>query len=412
MGHGVAVTISAWLRGLGLGQYEQAFRDNDIDTDVLLTLTEHDLRVLGVASLGHRKRLLAAIATLAGSANRQPSPAPPISPPTSTTPQAERRQLTVMFVDLVGSTALSAEFDPEDLGELLRAYQNAVAGEIVRFEGHVAKFMGDGVLACFGWPRAHEDEAERAIRAGLAVLDAVDRLRTPKGEPVAARIGVATGLVVVGELIGEGVTREEAVLGETPNLAARLQQLATPGALVVAEPTRRLVGTLFEFTDLGPAEVKGFVAPVRAFRVMGEGRFEALHGTGAAAPLVGRDQELALLRDRWRLAKAGEGQAVLLAGEPGIGKSRIVLALREFLRSEGSVSLRDQGSPYHTNSALHPSSSSLPGRLTLPAATRARPSAPSSRCCSPVRSPTSPASLLSSPNSSRCPPRAASHCLP
>jgi class 3 adenylate cyclase len=224
---------------------------------------------------------------------------------------AERRQLTVMFVDLVGSNALSSEFDPEEIGELLRAYRNAVAGEIRRFEGYIAKFMGDGVLAYFGWPRAHEDEAERAIRAGLGVHDAVGRLRTPKGEPVAARIAIATGLVVVGEFIAEGVTREEEVLGETPNLAARLQQLAVPGTIVVAESTRRLVGTLFEFADLGRAEVKGFTAPVRVFRVMdegaAEGRFEALHGTGAAAPLVGRDQELALLLDRWRLAKAGEG---------------------------------------------------------------------------------------------------------
>src|SRR3954454_4221024 len=216
--------IGAWLHRLGLGQYEQPFRDHDIDADLLPTLTPDDLRDIGVASLGHRKRLLAAIAALTGLTDAQPSPASPLTPappPASTVQQAERRQLTVMFADLVGSTALSARLDPEEMREVLNAYQNTVTGEIARVDGHVAKLMGDGVLAYFGWPRAHKDEAERAVRAGLAITAAVGRLATPAGEPLAARVGIATGLVVVGDLVGEGAAREEAVVGETPNLAAR-----------------------------------------------------------------------------------------------------------------------------------------------------------------------------------------------
>src|SRR4051794_33314967 len=302
--------VGGWLRDLGLGQYEQAFGDNDIDAGLLPTLTADDLREIGVASLGHRKRLLAAIVALAPPAGPQ-SPAAalaPVPPPTPTAPQAERRQLTVMFVDLVGSTALSARLDPEEMREVLRAYQNAVAGEIARVDGHVAKLMGDGVLAYFGFPRAHEDDAERAVRAGLAVADAVARLATPAGEPLAARVGIATGLVVVGDLVGEGAAQEEAVVGETPNLAARLQEAAEPGAVggaageeaVVGEPrngpaglgggaepggvgvgdgTGRLLGGVFEMRPLAPPRLKGFAAPVGAFRVAGErpadSRFEA-----------------------------------------------------------------------------------------------------------------------------------------
>jgi class 3 adenylate cyclase/predicted ATPase len=355
------VDIAAWLRDLGLEQYAQAFRENDVDARVLTDLTADDLRDIGVTSVGHRRLILAAIARLApegaGRAEPGPSSATTGVPTDRRHREAERRHLTVMFVDLVGSTALSARLDPEEFGAVLHEYQNSVSGEIARFAGHVAKFMGDGVLCYFGWPTAHEDAAERAVRAGLAIVEAVAGLATSAAKPLAARVGIATGLVVVGDLVGEGAAQEAAVVGETPNLAARLQQLAAPGAVVVTEATRRLLGTLFEFTDLGPAEVKGFAAPVRGLRVSGEGpaegRFEALHGAGAA-PLVGRDQELALLLERWRLAKAGEGQVVLLSGEPGIGKSRIVLALRERLRSEERVSLRYHGSPYHANSALHP----------------------------------------------------------
>jgi predicted ATPase/class 3 adenylate cyclase len=263
----------------------------------------------------------------------------------------------VLFCDLVGSTELSARLDPEDMREVIRAYQNAVTGEITRFEGHVAKYMGDGVLAYFGWPQAHVDEAERAVRAGLAITGAVGHLSNPASEPLAARAGIATGLVMVGELIGAGAAQEQAVVGETPNLAARLQALAGPGDVVVAASTRQLLGELFQLDPLSPVAVKGFSEAVQAFRVAAErpaeGRFEARH-PDLVAPLVGRDQELALLLDRWALARSGEGQVVLLGGEPGIGKSRIVLALREHLRAEPRISLRYQCSPYHVNVPLWP----------------------------------------------------------
>ena len=262
-----------------------------------------------------------------------------------------------MFVDLVGSTALASGRDPEELRDLIQGYQNTVAGEITRFEGHVAKLLGDGVLAYFGWPRAHEDDAERAVRAGLRVTEAVAGLRERGGAPLAARVGIATGLVVVGELIGEGEARERAVIGETPNLAARLQGLAEPGSVVIAESTRHLLGEAFVYRDLGTVHLKGFPGPVRAWHVVGEGtaesRFEAQHGASATA-LVGRDQELALLLDRWQQAKEGEGRIVLLGGEPGIGKSRLVRALRDQLSDAPHTSLSHFCSPFHTNSALYP----------------------------------------------------------
>ncbi|MEK0084011.1 AAA family ATPase [Benzoatithermus flavus] len=352
-----AVDVGAWLRGLGLSRYQQAFRDHDIDAGLLPTLTADDLRELGVASLGHRKRILAAIATLAEPVDPQPSPAPPMAPDLPTGSQAERRQLTVVFADLAGSTALSSHLDPEEMREILRAYQNTVAGEIARFEGHIAKFMGDGVLAYFGWPKAHEDEAERAVRAGLAIVEAVGRLATPAGEPLAVRVGIATGLVVVGDLVGEGAAQEEAVVGETPNLAARLQGVATPGAVVIADGTRQLLGEVFELRGLGPTRLKGFVRPVRGFRVLGErptgSRFEARR-SGRLLPMIGRDQELAFLLERWRRAAAGEGQAVLLVGEAGIGKSRLVRAMLDAVAGGEHTALRYQCSPYHTGTALHP----------------------------------------------------------
>jgi class 3 adenylate cyclase/predicted ATPase len=354
------VDVGAWLRSLGLERYEQTFRDNDVDAEVLPELTADDLIGLGITSVGHRRKLLAAVAALrAGPAPSAaaPSPAEPGTPPAARSGEAERRQLTVAFVDLVGSTELSRRLDPEDMRGLIRAYQNLVAGEVTRFEGHVAKYMGDGVLAYFGWPRAHEDDAERAVRAGLAVAAAVPGLAAPAGERLAARIGIATGPVVVGELIGSGKAREREVVGETPNLAARLQALAEPGAVVVAEGTRRLLGGLFALRDLGASALKGFAEPVRAFAVAGEGaaegRFEAMHAAGLT-PLVGREQELALLLDRWERAKEGEGQVVLLSGEAGIGKSRLVRALREHLGEEPHTPLSQFCSPYHANTALHP----------------------------------------------------------
>jgi class 3 adenylate cyclase len=311
------VDIADWLRGLGLERYAQAFQDAEVTAEVLPELTEADLRELGLP-LGPRKIVLKAIQSMAGPQTtvllpetaREEAKAVPISV------EAERRQLTVMFVDLVGSTALSSRLDPEEMGELIRNYQNTVAGEITRFEGHIAKFLGDGVLAYFGWPRAHEDEAERAARAGLSLTAAVAALAAPGGGALAARVGIATGLVVVGHLVGEEEARERAVVGETPNLAARLQGVAEPGRVVVAEATRRLLGDLFAYRDLGALRLKGFAEPVRAWSILGEGtaesRFDARHGASTTA-LVGRDQELALLLDRWERAKEGEGQVVLLA---------------------------------------------------------------------------------------------------
>ena len=356
--------ILAWLRELGLERYEQAFQENEIAVDILPKLTADDLKDIGVTIVGHRRKLLEAIAALAKPAlalQAGPSAAPAEAPPTARPAAAERRQLTVMFVDLVGSTALSAALDPEEMGAAIRVYQNAVAGEILRFEGHIAKFMGDGVLAYFGWPQAHEDDAERAVRAGLALARAVGALEVG-GRRLAARIGIATGLVVVGEPAGEGEAQERAVVGETPNLAARLQALAEPGSVVISWATRRLVGSLFELTDLGPTRIKGFPKPVAAFRVQGEGsadgRFEALHGQ-RLTPLIGREHQLAMLLERWSWAKDGEGQVVLIAGEAGIGKSRLLHALRDKLVGEPHFALSYFCSAYHTNSMLHPIVSQL-----------------------------------------------------
>jgi len=340
--------IAAWLSSLGLAKYATTFAKNEITPEVLPHLSDADLKALGLP-MGPRKLVLAAIAEL----GKSDMPAAGSTP----RPEAERRQLTVMFVDLVGSTALSGQLDPEEMAEVIRRYQHAVAEEITRVDGHVAKFMGDGVLAYFGWPRAHEDEAERAVRAGLAIAAAVAKLVTPAKGPLGARVGIATGLVVVGDLVGKGAAQEEAVVGETPNLAARLQSLAEVGCVVVAGATRLLLGELFELVDLGTHDLKGFAHPVQAWLVIGqgqaEGRFEALHGMRLMS-LVGRDQELAALLECWRRAKDGMGQVALLSGEPGIGKSRIAIALRERLRDEECVSLRYHGSPYHTNSVLFP----------------------------------------------------------
>ncbi|HET6161573.1 MAG TPA: AAA family ATPase [Dongiaceae bacterium] len=356
--------IVAWLRGLGLEQYEQAFRDNAITDEILPKLTADDLKDVGVTVVGHRRKMLEAIAALHGGDQAVPLSAtgiyaaPTPDPQSAPSPmQAERRHLTVMFVDLVGSTALAHRLDPEEMGKVLRAYQDAVAGVVTRFEGHVAKFMGDGVLAYFGWPKAHEDESERAVRAGLAITKAVAGLAVPAGTALVTRIGIATGLVVVGDLVGKGAAQEEAVVGETPNLAARLQQLAQPGAVVISEQTRRLIGGLFEVQEVAAHTLRGFPELLQAYRVIGEGqaegRFEALHGADLA-PLVGRTQELALLLERWERAKGGEGQAVLLTGEPGIGKSRLLRALREHLANELYLPLSHYCSPFHQTSALRP----------------------------------------------------------
>ena len=348
--------VSRWLAEQGLAHHAEAFAKNGIAGDVLRDLTDADLRELGL-NLGDRKRLLKAIAALA--ARSTDARAETVEPTArSAVPrEAERRQLTVLFVDLVGSTELAARLDPEDMARVIRAYQGCCSDAVRRWDGHIAKYMGDGVLAYYGWPRAHEDDAERAVRSGLELAKAVGEQTASDGTNLAARIGIATGRVVVGELIGEGAAQEEAVVGETPNLAARLQGLAEPGAVVVAASTRRLLGGLFALTDLGPVRLRGFADPLAAWRVTGEGRaegrFEALHGE-RLTPLVGREHELAMLMERWTWAKDGDGQVVLIAGEAGIGKSRLLRALREELGGEPHVTLRHFCSPYHTNSALHP----------------------------------------------------------
>jgi class 3 adenylate cyclase len=346
--------VSPSLRDLGLEDYAQAFQANHIDSEVLPRLTADDLTALGITSIGHRRKLLDAIAALdQARAPAATEPATVVARPV----EAERRQLTVLFCDLVGSTELAARLDPEDLRDVMRAYQAACADVIGRFEGHLARFLGDGVLAYFGWPRAHENDAERAVRAGLQLVEDVARLQNRVGVRLQARAGVATGQVVVGDLISEGVSDKDAVSGSTPNMAARLQALATPGSVVISPSTRRLIGGLFELTDLGPQRLKGFAEPLPAWRVEGEGRaegrFEALHGEHLT-PLVGREEELALLLRLWRNASQGGGQVVLLSGEPGIGKSRLIRALRERLGAEPYAPLSHFCSPHHTDSVLHP----------------------------------------------------------
>jgi class 3 adenylate cyclase len=351
--------VVVWLRSLGLGKYEASFRENEIDETVLLSLTAEDLKELGVTALGHRRKLLDAIAALRSDTSvKLPSvdaATTSNAPSVSIGDRAERRQVTVMFSDLVGSTALSGRMDPEDLREIISAYQKSVADTVQRHGGFVAKYMGDGVLVYFGYPQAHEDDAERAVRAGLELVSAVGGLKTHAA--LQTRVGIATGLVVVGDLIGSGASQEQAIVGETPNLAARLQSLAEPNAVVIAESTRRLLGNLFELEDLGAKDLKGIAGPVRAWAARrassAEGRFEAMHATGLTA-LVGREEETELLLRRWSKAKTGEGQVVLLTGEAGIGKSRLTAALLERLATEPHTRLRYFCSPQHTDSAFYP----------------------------------------------------------
>ena len=344
--------VGAWLRGLGLGQYEGTFRESEIEADVLPELTETDLEKLGLP-LGPRKRLIKAIANLGAAQGK--SDAETLVPPLEDA--AERRQLTVMFCDLAGSTALSARLDPEDMRQVIRAYQNACSGAVARYDGFVAKFMGDGILAYFGFPRAHEDDAERAVRAGLEIVDAIGLLKTSAIDKLQVRIGIATGLVVVGDLVGRGAAQEQAVVGDTPNLAARLQGIASPGQVVLAESTRRLLGDVFDITDLGGQTFKGIVGQPSAYGVIGEriaeSRFEA-RVSGAMSNMVGRDHELALMLERWKQAKAGEGQLVLLLGEAGIGKSRLTRGMIDAVSAEAHIRVSYQCSPYHSDSPLYP----------------------------------------------------------
>jgi class 3 adenylate cyclase len=348
--------LGAWLQGLGLEEYEAAFRQNHIDDSVLPSLTAEDLKDLGIGSIGHRRKLLEAIALLrAEPTTKAPPPEAPATVPKRPQDTAERRQVTVMFSDLVGSTALSARMDPEDLREVISAYQKCITETVQRFGGFVAKYMGDGVLVYFGYPQAHEDDAERAVRAGLELIQAVGGLKS--SAQLQTRVGIATGLVVVGDLIGSGAAQEHGIVGETPNIAARLQGIAEPNKVVISENTRRLLGNLFDLQDLGAQALKGIDDPVRARAVLRpasvESRFEALHASGLTE-LVGREEELEILLRRWTKAKAGEGQVVLLSGEPGIGKSRLTAALMERLTNEPHTRLRYFCSPQHTDSALYP----------------------------------------------------------
>ena len=354
--------IANWLEKLGLGQYAQRFAENEIDFSILSDLTDQDLKEIGVSSLGHRRQLLRAITELNGVEKGAPKPAPPAAASVAPHDTAERRQVTVMFSDLVGSTALSARMDPEDLREVISAYQKCVTETVSRFGGFVAKYMGDGVLVYFGYPQAHEDDAERAVRAGLELTRAVAGLEThaPLLEthaPLQARVGIATGVVVVGDLIGLGEGERSGIVGETPNLAARVQGIADPGAVVIAEGTRRLLGNLFELDDLGTMNLKGVGWPVPVWLVLRTSpvasRFEALH-PGGLTPLVGRQQETELLLRLWSKAKAGEGQVVLLSGEAGIGKSRLTAALLQEVSSEPHTRLQCFCSARHVDSALYP----------------------------------------------------------
>src|ERR1700737_3677247 len=323
--------VAEWLASIGLGEYAQRLGDNAIDLSVLRDLTEQDLKDLGVL-LGHRRKMLRAIAELKGDVLRTSQAGTKPAPRDG----AEGRQLTVMFCDLVGSSALSARLDPEDLRVVIGAYHACIAEVIARNEGVIARYMGDGVLAYFGYPQAHEDDAEQATRAGLALVDAVANLQTDIGAKLQVRVGIATGMVVVGDLTGEGAAKEQAVIGETPNLAARLQTLAEPGTVLISESTHRLIDGHFECRNLGPVTLKGWAEPISTWQVLGtsevESRFEAQHKTRLTA-LIGRDEEFELLLRRWQHAKRGEGCVVVLPGEPGIGKSHIALRLEELLPS-------------------------------------------------------------------------------
>ncbi len=350
-------TLSEWLRLAGLESYERTFSESGVNLDVIPDLAEADLKELGL-SLGDRKRFLKAAATLrptALSGTEKPElPIALVASAKSPIPAAERRQLTVMFCDLVGSTALSAQLDPEDLRDLIGLYHVTITETVTRFNGFVAKYMGDGVLVYFGYPKAYEDDPEQALRAGLAVVDAIASLATSK--PVQVRIGIATGLAVVGDLIGSGSSQEQAVVGEIPNIAARLQGLAEPDTVVLSGSTRELVRSLFEFADLGLQELKGFVAPQHVWRVLGEStvdnRFKASGADETA--FVGREEELEALMRRWQQAKGGKGRVALLSGEPGIGKSRLVLALTQAIKADDHFLIRYHCSPHYVSSPLHP----------------------------------------------------------
>ncbi|MBS0326196.1 MAG: AAA family ATPase [Proteobacteria bacterium] len=355
--------LAEWLDAHGLARYARVFADHDVDFEVLADLTDADLERLGV-SLGHRRKLMRALAERRDPTLAKPPPGGIPKPVEPDAPHdAERRQVTVMFCDLVGSTELASALDPEDMAALIRRFQELCTRAIVSFDGFVAKFMGDGILAYFGYPTASEDDAEHAALAALDIVRTLAGSAHPDGDRLRARIGIATGTVLIGDIIGEGVAREHSIVGETPNLAARLQAIAEPNTIVVADSTHRLLGGRFDYEPLGKRTLKGFAAPVGAWRVIGEAaaetRFAAKHA-GAPGGFVGRAAEIARLVSARRAAESGRGRALLVSGEPGIGKSRLIDAAfdraggRGRYGSAGWRQITCQCSPYHTNSALHP----------------------------------------------------------
>lgn len=354
--------VGAWLERQGLGQYAELFESNDIDLEVLVDLHEDDLRELSV-SFGHRKRLLKAIAALrAGQDGRSPQASQTFASPAGL-PAGERRQVTVLFCDMVGSTAMTAAAeDPEDMFELIAAYHAACSEVIERFGGYVARLVGDGVLAYFGYPQALEGEAERAVRAALALRSTVEGLIKGRGPKLSTRIGIDTGLTVIGDLVAQGNSEADTAVGDTPNLAARLQGLAAPNQIVISQNTRRLLGNLFDLSDLGPQNLKGFSKPIRAYTADGEAENASRFTAGtqdAIRPLVGRDGEFEALMTLWEKAAAGEGQAVIVSGEPGVGKSHLILNLRKALEAKASALLLYECSPFYTNSAFQVLASQL-----------------------------------------------------
>jgi class 3 adenylate cyclase/tetratricopeptide (TPR) repeat protein len=354
-------TVSEWLDTIGLGHYAQSFEENAIGWDVLPHLNDNVLKDIGVRAAGDRVRILHTIESLrARDESSEPSVYPSCSLQYSNFGVAERRQLTVLFCDLVGSTELAHRHDPEDLRELVSDYQGTCRSAIERYEGFVARYVGDGVLAYFGFPQAHEEDAERAVPAGLGIIDGIRKLNVQlaeRGVELSVRIGIATGSVIIGDVIGEGPSRESAALGVALNVASRLQSLASPNTVVIAPETRRLALNYFKYHDLGKQTLKGLSAPIQAWQVLGERatevRFEVRQMSGTT-PLVGRAEELALILRRWEQVKEGEGQVVLLSGEPGIGKSRLAEMMRESVSGEPHTLVRYQCSPYHTHSALYP----------------------------------------------------------
>ena len=356
-----------WLQSVGLERYGQVFASHDIDLAVVPDLTEQDLEKLGL-SLGHRRKFMAAAAKFRAAPASSPVASAQAQPVDQLAPAVERRQLTVVFIDLVGSTALGTELDPEDLIRLLRQYRDACTAVIGKYDGFIAQYLGDGILVYFGFPQAQEHAAERAVRAGLEIVGKVGQLKQPDGRALQARVGIATGLVVTGGATGVGTAGEETVVGDTPNLAARLQSLADPGCVLVGPSTHQLTGNFFEFSFLGEHAIKGFRDSISVWKVLGESaienRFAAAHAA-AAGPIVGRERELAFLYNSWQRATRGDGHVVLLAGEAGIGKSRLLEALAERVREEPHRLLRCQCSPYHRNSVLFPFKTLLRHRLDI-----------------------------------------------